>query len=132
MLSRLTLRTFCLADQLGSFQCQNELIDEYIAIGDKAKKRVPSASSVRWVYENLPERSMLQKVMIDYYLGDVKIAWLENNATTLPKRFLAELVVGFGKAVDNNTAPEPPSSKARCYYHVHNEEVPACVTRVKD
>jgi hypothetical protein len=119
------IRAYILADRLGIVRLQNQSMDNYIESMENFH-RTPNRINIASVYEQLPERSPMRQLMLDYCVSYKKASWMKENAKYLPEEFTRDCLVAFAEAVEIGKRPERPRDRDKCTYHAHNEEVPKC------
>lgn len=124
---QLYIRTYILADQLGVVRLQNQIMDDYIKLMLSLGVG-PGSKDVNLIYRSLPEQSLMRKLMVDFYVSRVKAEWLKAHVGDFAEEFVKESLIAFAEALQNQQRPIYPDLKAQCFYHVHNDEVPACNT----
>lgn len=121
--SSLIVKTYVIADQLGSLELQNQAIDDYISASNK---EVPDPVDVKLACAGLPEQCMMRKAMVDDFVAQCELSWLKKNHRLYPEEFIRDLMVGYVEAMARGQRPDPIYDSAKCEYHVHNDDVPKC------
>jgi len=118
---------YILADKLGEIALQNKVIDEFRAMV-KSLNIIPHHGIVDRLFAATPENCMLQKLILDRYTYTFKPeGFAADVVRELPEVF-TKVLTAMGSQRLNGGLQQglPKDREARCYYHVHNEDTPAC------
>ena len=119
------VRLYVAADLLGDQRLRNAVIDRFIQVQDE-DSGYPGCAIINAAYGRTSETSTLRKLFVDYWLNFAHNDWFKENGKGFTKDFLFELV--HGRMLNNNAKTAMPSTKNKCKYHEHNEDVPKCTS----
>lgn len=116
-----------LADKLGDIVLQNDVVDQFRATVDDYGI-LPHHSIVQRLFAATPENCMLQKLVLDQYIYKsnptlFSVVQVRTNPEVFVKVLKALATEGSRGGLLNGL---PRDREAKCYYHVHNEDYPAC------
>lgn len=115
----------------------NLAIDEMIRFSDRVKATSTSPTTLHLAYERTPASSPLRRLIRDYVLFEANSAQsdFDDDVHEYPKDLLADIVKEcrvikedcLFRSVEVWEAYRKRVSKfAKCHYHSHNDEQPAC------
>lgn len=118
---------YILADKIGDIALQNNVVDQVLGI-ITSFNRIPQDPVIQRVFAGTPEDCRLQKLILDQYTYETSdtvfsVDMIRTNAALFAK----VLTAMTNQRHEGGLKPGfPQERKAKCYYHVHNEDTPAC------
>lgn len=129
-------RTVCalysMANKFQDQQTCNLVIDEILDTSEQLG-RIPDPETIAFAFEITPADSPLRKLLVDFYLYELKASLVADRAKEMPIEFLqmfAAKVALIKETEDDFTVNKAFNKKAssdKCAYHQHNPELPHCM-----
>lgn len=122
------VKLYIAADSLGDMRLRNSVIDRLMTATEEANRKGPSPQAITLAYGATPTGSNLRKLFVDYYLylREENASWFKDHADCFPKAFLIDYA--YNNMARYSEKAVMPSTKNRCKYHEHNDELPKCET----
>ena len=113
------IRLYVLAEKYDVVEMKNKICGEIYA-GRTAHRFAPYKSDIRYAYDNLPQKSPMRRMLVDWYAWHVSCRWFEEEDNQewlrhLPG-FAADLTVALRKRSNNPTAQSPLRLGVAGYY----------------
>lgn len=86
----------------------------------------PTVELYKIAYESTPENSKLRMLCRDWKLANPVGIQLSKSRDELPAALYRDLAIEWARADLDKAKFVEPKDAAKCKYHDHNEEVPAC------
>ncbi|KAK4542312.1 hypothetical protein LTR36_006965 [Oleoguttula mirabilis] len=114
-----------LADSLADSMLSNVVVDAILRVKYNMHF-APGPDQVRRAYGNLPENSPLKRLLVDMYLYDVGVAFVERIKASLPNDFVFDLMIAAKNVASSSGKGSKSYCQEKCRYHVHTDNVPKC------
>jgi len=129
----LAIEVYILADKLGDLTSANLAIDHIVHLSDE-RHGIPSYRWAEYIFDYTPERSPLQRLMVDFLVQEGSKSNFEGEyfdtitltfAKAVIKEYYRLVREGWDKKV-KVSFDRHASERPRCWYHQHNDDHPKC------